>query len=247
MASVGPAPHDRGDVLEVVGLLGHEDRVCAGRHPGMDRDPALRPAHHLDDHHAVVGLGRGGDAVDRLGRDLHRGVEADRRVGSRDVVVDRLRDTDDGNALLDEARGRAQRAVAADDDERVELLARDGRGDGRAALAVDVRVPPRRAEDRPAALQQATDGVSVERADATLHQPVPAVEDPDDLRAVLPVRAGDETADRRVQAGAVATAGEDPDAAHRAIVSRAGNAGTGDSAPFVTGVSLATDRDGAAR
>ena len=99
-----PAAHHGRDLLEVVGLLGHEDRVRAGRHPGMGRDPALRPAHDLDDHHSVVRLGRRRDAVDRLGRDLHGGVEPDRRVGPRDVVVDRLRDTDDGDTLLDEAR-----------------------------------------------------------------------------------------------------------------------------------------------
>jgi hypothetical protein len=83
---------------------------------------------------------------------------------------------------------------------------------------VDVRVAPRRAEDRPAALQQAAHGVAVERADAALHQPVPTVEDAHDLRAVLAVRAGDETADRGVQAGAVAAAREDPDAAHARIL-----------------------------
>ena len=143
---------------------------------------------------------------------------------------------------------RAQRAVAADYDERVEPLALDRRGDRRATLAVDVWVAPRRAEDRPAALQQAAHRVSVERADAALHQPVPAVEDPDDLGTVLSVRAGDHTADRRVQAGAVATAGEDPDAAHRAILSRLGNAGTArERAVRYEAYRSQTDREGAPR
>ena len=218
MASVRAAPHDRRDLVEIVRRLRHEDRVGAGGHPGVGRDPSLRPAHHLDDHHAVVGLGRRGDAIDRLGRDLDGGVEPDRRVGARDVVVDRLRDTDDGNPLLDESRGRPQRPVPADDDERVEPFAGDGPGDRRATLAVNVRVPARRAEDRPAALQEAAHGIAVEREDAALHQPVPPVEDPHDLRAVLPMRPGHEATDRRVQAGAVATARENPDAAHGPIL-----------------------------
>ena len=40
--------------------------------PLMTRDPAGVAAHHLDDHHAVVRLGRRVQAVDRLGRDLRR-------------------------------------------------------------------------------------------------------------------------------------------------------------------------------
>ena len=58
---------------------------------------AIQPGvatHHLDDHHAVVALGGGVEPVDRVGRDLHRGVEPERVVGRRQVVVDRLRHPD---------------------------------------------------------------------------------------------------------------------------------------------------------
>ena len=51
--------------------------------PGVRRDPARVPAHHLDDHHPVVALGGRVQAVDRVGRDLHRGVEPEREVGRR--------------------------------------------------------------------------------------------------------------------------------------------------------------------
>ena len=58
-------------------------------------DPAGVAAHHLDDHDPVVGLGGGVQAVDRLGHDLHRGVEAEGEVGDPpSVVVDRLRHAD---------------------------------------------------------------------------------------------------------------------------------------------------------
>ena len=59
--------------------------------PGVDGDPAGVAAHHLDDDHAVVRLGRRVQAVDRVGGDLHRGLEAEREVGAGEVVVDRLR------------------------------------------------------------------------------------------------------------------------------------------------------------
>ena len=79
------------DLVDVERLLGDEDDVGAAGEPGVRRDPARVPAHHLDDHHAVVALGGRVQAVDRVGRDLHRGVEAEREVGGREVVVDRLR------------------------------------------------------------------------------------------------------------------------------------------------------------
>ena len=49
--------------------------------PGVQRDPAGVPAHHLDDQRPVVRLGRGVQPVDRLHRDVDRGVEAERVVG----------------------------------------------------------------------------------------------------------------------------------------------------------------------
>ena len=90
--------------------------------PRVERDPAGVPAHHLDDHDAVVRLGGRVQAVDRLGRDRDRGVEPERVVGAVEVVVDRLRDADDREAVLRvQLRGDAERVLAADRDERVEL------------------------------------------------------------------------------------------------------------------------------
>ena len=81
-----------------------------------------------------------------------------------------------------------------------------------------VGVAPRRPEDRAATLQDAPNGVPVERPEAPLHEAVPALEDADDLHSMLP-RTRDDTADHRVQARAVTARGEDPDA-HPAILGR---------------------------
>ena len=62
--------------------------------PGVQRDPARVPAHHLDHQRAVVAVAGGVQPVDRLHRDADRGVEAEGVVGGVEVVVDRLRDAD---------------------------------------------------------------------------------------------------------------------------------------------------------
>ena len=93
--------------------------------PLVDREPARVASHDLDDHHAVVRLRGGVQAVDRLGRDRDGGVEAERLVGRREVVVDRLRHADHGQAVLDvQPCGDAERVLAADRDQPVELLER---------------------------------------------------------------------------------------------------------------------------
>ena len=69
------------DLVDVERALGDEDDIGAARDPRVRGDPARVAAHDLDDDHAVVRLGRRVQAVDRVGRDLHRGVEAEREVG----------------------------------------------------------------------------------------------------------------------------------------------------------------------
>ena len=91
-------------------LLGDQDHVGAAGDPAHDRDPARVPAHHLDDHHAVVRLRGRVQPVDRLGADRDRRVEAERVVGRGQVVVDRLRDADDREAVLLEQPRRRRRA-----------------------------------------------------------------------------------------------------------------------------------------
>jgi hypothetical protein len=65
-------------------------------------------------------LGRGVQAVDGIGRKIHRRVETEAAQRPDNVVVDRLGNADDGNALHRELMRDRQRAVAADDDQRVQ-------------------------------------------------------------------------------------------------------------------------------
>ena len=103
------------------GVLGDQDDVGAAGEPGVERDPAGVAAHHLDDQHPVVALGRGVQAVDRLHRDVDRGVEAEGVVGGAEVVVDRLRHADDVDPAPRASAGRdPERVLAADRDQPVD-------------------------------------------------------------------------------------------------------------------------------
>ena len=182
--------------------------------PARGRYPPGASSHDLDHHDAVVRLGGRVQPVDRLRADLHRGVEADRDVRSRDVVVDRLRDADDREAVLRmEAMRDRQRPLAADRHHAVELEGPGVVEDERDAAFLPEAVVARRAEDRPAAREDPADRPAIERDGVAFREASKAVADADDF---VPVRdrPAHDRADRRVEAGAVAATGEDSERAH---------------------------------
>src|SRR5207302_8803437 len=107
-------------LVDVERPLGDEDDVGATGEAGVQRDPSGVSTHHFYDEHAVVGLGRGVQPVDRLDGDLPGGVEADGVVGGVEVVVDGLRYADDPKAVLGELSGHSERVLAADGDQPVD-------------------------------------------------------------------------------------------------------------------------------
>ena len=183
--------------------------------PAMPACSAIQPGvatHHLDDECAVVRLGRGVQAVDRLGRDVDRGVEAERVVGGRQVVVDGLGHADDMHAAGEQLGRNAEGVFATDSDERIDAeLVEVGRD--RLEPAVDLgRVGARRAEDRATARQDAPNLRDAERRGLTVDRAAPAVAKSDEVVAVLLDALADDGTDHRVQAGAVTTACEYSDA-----------------------------------
>src|SRR5581483_7984474 len=105
--------------------------------------------------------------------------------------------------------GDAERVLASDRDERVEVVAE------RAQRALDaslqrVRVGAARGDDRAAAGQDAGDLAPSERPQAVLDETPPALDDADHL-VVAVERTARDRADDGVQAGAVAAAGEHSD------------------------------------
>jgi hypothetical protein len=71
--------------------LRNADRLRAAGDAGHQTEVAAVPAHHLDERAAPMRRRRHAQPVDRLERDVERGVEADRDVRAAEVVVDRRR------------------------------------------------------------------------------------------------------------------------------------------------------------
>ena len=93
--------------------------------------------HDLHHHHAVVALGGGVQAVDRVGGDLHRGVEPEGEVGAREVVVDRLGHPDHAHAVLGvQAAGGAEGVLAPDRHEGIQAQALEARQRGLGGVVV---------------------------------------------------------------------------------------------------------------
>jgi 1,6-anhydro-N-acetylmuramate kinase len=80
-------------------------------------------SHHFDDHHAVMRFRRRMQTVDGVRHDADCGVEAEGEVRAADIVVDGFGNADDRIIVLaPHVARRAQRAVAADDNKRIELM-----------------------------------------------------------------------------------------------------------------------------
>ena len=214
-----PALDGPRDDLDVVRDLRDEHDVGAAGDARPEREPAGLVTHDLGDDDPMVAVRRAVQPVDRLGRDLERGREADRRVGLGDVVVDGLGQRDDVESGLDEAKRVLLRAAATDAQEGVEVVPLVGPDDlvGHVDDAtVDphpVRLVATRPEDRAADGQDAGERRRIEPHPPVLGQAAEAVAETDDAHPVLADRRLAEAADGGVEAGAVAPRGEDPDLA----------------------------------
>ena len=157
----------------------------------------------------------------------HRGVEAETAGRAPDVVVDGLGHADHRDAHQVELMRDLQRAVAADDDQRVQLHLREGLDH---AFGVVGMAPPvgdgifervaaiGRAEDGAAQPQDAGDVPGRQQPRARrVEQSVKAVLEPDDLDSGVERRLDHRTNDR-VEAGRVAAAGQDSDSRDRGHV-----------------------------
>ena len=186
----------------------------------MQRDPAGIAPHYLDDHDALVRLGRRVQAVNGQRREVHGRVKAEATGCADNVVVDRLGDTDDGNALQVELVGNAERAVAADHHQGIQAHLVEGVDD--LVRVIDLalwgiggilkRVAVIRGAENGAAESQDAGHVAGRQDPAArgIEQTVEAVFEADDVNAGV-VRGLDDRPDDGVEAWSVAAAGEDAD------------------------------------
>src|SRR3954469_1809713 len=210
-----PLPDPASQFLDVEGPLRHDDGVRTGRHPGVQRYPAGVPPHDLDDEHPLVGLGGGLEPVEGLRRDPYRGVEPEGDVRDRDVVVDGLGHTHDGQTGVRHQPGGLERALTADGDDRVEPELLDMPPGPLHAVPQMRGLDPGGAEDRAAAGQDAAHRVEIELEVVALQEALPAVPETDDLVAVVGDGTVHDGPDDGVQAGAVAAGREDTNAHSR--------------------------------
>ena len=206
------------------GNLGDEDGVGAAGDAGVQRDPAGVAAHHLGDHHAMVRFRGGVQAIDGVGREADRGVEAEAVGGLDDVVVDGLGHADERDAALGELVGDGQGAVAADHHQAVQAQLVEHVD---AALRVVALAVARldRVEERVAAVDRAEDRAAdaQDAGDVLRHQDAVPVRLDEAVEAVLEAEAGDAVvvgrldhgANDRVQPRGVAAAGEYSDTPNR--------------------------------
>ena len=191
----------------------------------MQRDPARVAAHDLDDEGTVMAFRGGVQPVDRLHRDVDRGVEAEGVVGRAEVVVDRLGHADHRQAPGVQCRGDPEGVFAADRDQRVHAepsqVGLDPLQAGPAARrrALRERVGPRRTQDRPTTRQDASHRLGVQRDRVAFQRPAPPVAEPEELVAVLWDSLPDQGADHGIQPWTVATTGQHSDS-HGSNISR---------------------------
>ncbi len=172
--------------------------------------------HALDHHHATVRIRGAAQAVHRAGRDLDRREEPEREVGGCEIVVDRLRHADHWHAVLAvQTLSRAERALPADRDQRVEPMLAQGlehlrHQHGGVVLGVVIRIVPAAAEQRPALDQQQLEVDVEQRARPIRNQAAPAVAKADELDIGGEQSPG-QTADRGVEPRGIAAARQHPD------------------------------------
>ena len=199
------------DLVDVERQLRDEDDVGAAGQAGVQRDPPRAAPHDLDHEVAVVALGGGVQAVDRLRGDVERRVEPEGDIGGAEIVVDGLGHADHVQALGEQPAGRPQRVLAADRDQPVEAMALKRLAYLIHAVGPLEDVGAAAAQDGAAPGQDAAGGLDRELLGHIVQRAAPAVAEPDQLIAELVHALAHRGADDRVQAGAIPSAREHPD------------------------------------
>jgi len=221
-AEIGPVPAAAADGVsnfhDVVGNFGNENHVRPARDARAEREPAGAVAHDLGDDDAMVAVRRAVEAVNRFGRDVERGGEAEGGVGHGDVIVNRLGQRDDVESGLVQAQGIFLRAAAAEADKAVEspfvIIVHDDLGHvlGATVNHHAVRLVAARAKNRAADGENAGERGLVELEAFVFHEAAKAVAKADDFHPVITERRLADATDSGVESGAVAARGEDADA-----------------------------------
>ncbi|MEY4601526.1 MAG: hypothetical protein RLZZ201_1217, partial [Actinomycetota bacterium] len=147
---------------------------------------------------------------DCIRRDLHRSLEAERRVGSNDVVVDGLWHTDDWQAvIIRQHRGDGERTVSTNHHECIKPEFCEHLLGALDSIRIIERTPATRAKDRAAFGQDASHLADVQYFVALLQHSVPRVVEAEHTVSANSVRLAHDCSDDGVQPGAITAAGQD--------------------------------------
>ena len=192
---------------------------------GLDGDPSRIPAHDLDCHDAVMGLGGGVNLINRISGGLQGGVETESYVGGTEVIVNGLGNADQVHAFAEKIQANLLRAVPADGDDRIDAQGA-GIGDDLVGDVADnfFAVLDGLVVKRIASVGGAQNGAAAgqdsadigERELARTFRPdetIEAIGNADDFPFVFEDGGFHGRANDRIQAGSVAAPGADADAA----------------------------------
>ena len=152
--------------------------------------------------------------VNGFHRSVDGGVEAETEVGPAQVVVDGLGNADDVDALLEQLLPNTIRIVAADGDQRVELVVLQRFHAARQSAFALGRVGSRGAQDGAAARQDAGDGLVIQRHRLVLQDAPPAFHKADKLVVVVQNTLAHDRPDHRIEPRTIAAASQNADS-HR--------------------------------
>ena len=210
-------------MLEVPVDLGQEDDVAPAGNAGMEGDPSGMSPHHLEDHHPLMAGSGGVEPIEGVGGGRHGRIEAEGERRGAEIVVDRLRNADDGHACLVALLRDRQRAVTADAHQAADPQLLEGRRRRLEELRVDrhpVVLPHqcresagvRGTEDRPPLGEDVGNERRIERHPSDrVDEPLVPTEEAEALVAET-MGALHHRTDDGVEARAIPASGEDADA-----------------------------------
>ena len=119
-ALLAPAPDGFRDLAHLIGNLRQQNDIRSAGDARAQREPARAVSHDFGHHDAVVAVGGAVEPVDGFGGNPQRRVKADRGVGHRHIIVNRLGQRQDAQSLLGQPERILLCAAAAQAHQRVE-------------------------------------------------------------------------------------------------------------------------------
>src|SRR5581483_1291368 len=180
-------------------------------HTAVEGDPAGIAAHYLDHDDAIVGLGGSMHAIDGFGGNADRGIEAETKIGAAEIVINGLGHAHDLDSLLKELLGDRLRIVAAESNQRVQLVFCQGFDALRDSTLALGGVGARCAQNGSAAQQNVGNGIQIELRRLIFQDAAPALDESDELVSIVKDTFSYHGSDYGIESGAITTTSKNSD------------------------------------